>query len=71
MMLEEAEDESQCAVDIIDLMEQKALHREEKASACAHERKERFVCSEDGSCGKSWSPPKRRKQERQEQAQKE
>jgi len=65
MMLEEAEDEGRCAVDIVDLVEEKAFHREENASVFAHERKERFVRGEDRSCGKSRCPPKRRKQERQ------
>src|SRR5262249_53748069 len=71
VMLEEAEDEGCCAIDIVDLVEQKAFHREENAFACAHKRKERFVSGEDGSCGKGRCPPKRRKQERQGQAQKE
>jgi hypothetical protein len=71
MMLEEAEDKSLCAVDIIDLVEEKAFHREEEASASVHESKEGFVRGEHGCCGKSWCPPKRRNQERQGQAEKE
>ena len=40
MILEEAEDKGRCAIDIVELVEQKAFHCEENASACAHERNE-------------------------------
>jgi hypothetical protein len=61
MTLEEAEDKGRCAIDIVELVEQKAFHSEEKASACVHERKKRFVRGENRSrVHVRVSPPARR-----------
>jgi hypothetical protein len=58
MMLKQAKSESDRAVDIIDLVEKKAFHREKNSSPSPHKSKKRFVCSQDGCCGKSRRPPK-------------